>query len=88
MYYILCIPRLEKSISKEQILQCFWKFQLGKIEKINIVTNKSENKTAFIYMKEWFNSQNVDKIIKRFDNNQDIKVVYNSPFYWKIVVAK
>lgn len=87
MYYKLCIPRIENTISKEQVFRCFQKFKLGKIEKINII-NKNDNSTAFIYIKEWFVGEKVDKIIKRFDENKDIKVVYDSQFYWKVVVAK
>ncbi len=93
MYKKLCIPRIDVSHTKEQIANLFQEFELGTIEKINIVPNAldygSGNKTkkAFIFIKDWTYSDKVNRILKRFENGQDIKLVYESPFYWKVVLA-
>ena len=106
MYHKLCIPRVDSYHNKEHINALFRKFDLGTIDKINIVMNAKNGyntKTAFIYMKEWYTTDKVNKIFKRFENGQDVKLVYKNPFeydpcenvesiynshfYWKLVVA-
>lgn len=91
MYKTLCIPLIEYKQNKETILSIFQKLGLAKIEKINIISKKNLQgkitKRAFIHIEEWNENERAKKALERFEKGQDIKIIYDAPFYWKVLVA-
>ena len=94
----LCIPRVLSSITQEQIRNVFHKINIGIINRIDIIPNKitvnnnnnnNNNKynRVFIHLKKWNNSDNARIAQERFSKGQDIKVIYDDPWYWKISIA-
>ena len=84
----LCIPRLSMDIKEQFIRQTFNKLNLGKIGKIDLIVKRNDNgtnfKRAFIHYISWNNNENALYVKSRLDNDKDIKVVYDEPWYWKV----
>lgn len=77
---------MESKTSKEFILQTMNNLQIGKIEKITEIPlrNDPKHKRVIINIK-WTPSENTTNIVSRLENDQTIKVVYEWPWFWKIV---
>ena len=85
----LCIPRVHLKITENQIKQVFNQINIGIIDHIDIVTKKDEKyKRVFIHMKKWFTTENAKIAQERLKNNEDIKIIYEEPWFWKISVYK
>lgn len=86
----ICIPRIETTIQKDFIISTINKLRIGMIEKITEIPLRNDINHKRIIMKiRWNNTENSLIIQNRLQNNQTIKLVYdNTPWYWKIVVAK
>lgn len=88
----LCIPRLSLDTKEQFIRQTFNKLNLGQIGKIDLIVKRNENgssyKRAFIHYTNLNNNENVLYIKSRLANDQDIKVVYDNPWYWKVSLNK
>lgn len=86
--FSLCIPRVVHTISEEQIRQIFDELHLGAIHKIDIRKGDKEFNRAFIHFRKWFSSDNATVAKQRFENGQDIKVMYDGPWFWKVMPFK
>jgi len=84
----LCIPRILSNITKEYIHDIFNKLNIGTIHRIDIVRNKNLSNKAFIHFSKWNNGENADIIKERLLLDKDIKIVYNNPWFWKIVAFR
>ncbi len=87
----LCIPRVDKSISKIEIKKVLDELCLGHIERIDLVNNKTqkdESKKAFVHFKNWFWTNRTEKIYNNLITKNCIKVIYNAPLFWKISLSK
>jgi hypothetical protein len=85
----LCIPRVQSKITENQIKNIFNQVNIGIIDHIDIITKKDEKyKRVFIHMKKWFATENAKIAQERLQNNQDIKIIYEEPWFWKISVYK
>ena len=83
--YNLCIPRIFGDINESQIRTTFEQLNFGKIDKVVIVRKKNENfNIAFVYYRKWYDNENAQRAISRLENNQDIKIVYDTPWFWKV----
>jgi len=87
---VLCIPRIESHISKEYIRTIFSKLKIGEIQKITEVPlrNDSDYKRIFIKLVWQPNTPTAEYIHTRLVKGEDIKLVYNEPWYWKVVSCK
>lgn len=87
---ILCIPRMETSIAMEFIRKSFEKAKLGSIKRIVEIPHKNntEFKRVIIYMNINNYTPNSQMMESRFKQKKDIKLIYQDPWYWKIVEAK
>jgi hypothetical protein len=88
---VLCIPRMDKNIPKEYIIDKLRKLNFGYIEKIIEIPlkNGTDNKRVLIKIK-WNSFPNTINYKKRLNNGESIKLVYdmiNAPWFWKIVVS-
>ena len=87
-YPSLCIPRVTTDINEKTIKTIIDKLELGIINKIQIVrkTKNPKDKTSIIYIhfKKWNTYGNGLVARERLLNKKDIKIIYDSPWYWKI----
>ena len=81
---ILCIPRMETSVTKESITKTFKNMNIGAIESIYESHSQTspQYKRVLIYVKWNLSSTNTKTIYSRLENNQNIKIVHNMPWYW------
>jgi hypothetical protein len=83
--YNLCIPRVFNTIDESQIHSTFEKLNFGQIDKVVIVRKKNEKfNIAFVYYKKWYDNDNAKRAISRLENDKDIKIVYDTPWFWKV----
>ena len=82
----LCIPRVHNNISESHIHSIFTKLKLGIIDRIDMVYKKEDKfKIVFVHFKKWFQEGNNATIAReRLLNGQEIKVIYEGPWFWKI----
>jgi hypothetical protein len=84
----LCIPRVFSNIGERRIYQIFDDLRLGDISRIDIVraNNAKGDKCnrVFIHFSRWYNNRNADTARERLLNGNDIKVIYDDPWYWKV----
>jgi hypothetical protein len=86
----ICIPRIESNISNEYIFKIFSKLRIGVIEKITDVPLRSDSdyKRVFIKIKWDRQTPNGGFIYNRLNSGETVKVVYETPWYWKIMASK
>jgi len=91
---VLCIPRVFSNITEKQIRTIFQSLNLGRIEKIDVVRKKTEivrkntiqgdnYNRVFIHL-IWNNTEEAAKCRERLTNGNDIKVIYDQPWFWKV----
>ena len=89
---VLCIPRANSSVTEQQVRKTFNDLNLGKLDKIHVrdaLSSKGEQiKRIFIHYNEWNESENAQIAKERLSNDKDIKVIYDGPWYWKVVSYK
>jgi len=88
----LCIPRVYTNIDENRIRRIFNDLNLGVIDRIDIVrktTDKGEQcNRVFIHFDRWYCGRNADAARERLINGQDIKVIYDDPWFWKVSAYK
>jgi hypothetical protein len=82
----ICIPRVDKTIPKIKIFEFFKKLKIGYIIKIieNPLKNEPTGKRVLIRL-DWNNSEKSINIQTRLKENKPVQLVYQFPFYWKLV---
>jgi hypothetical protein len=80
----ICIPRVDTTISKQDIFEKIRALHVGFIEKIIEIPSKNDenSKRVIVKFKTWVENDVSNKILGRFAENKDIKIVYNDPWYW------
>lgn len=88
----LCIPRVYPNIDERSIYRIFDDLKLGDIDRIDIVRgNNSKGEKCnrvFIHFTRWYNSRNADTARERLLNGNDIKVIYDEPWFWKVAAYR
>lgn len=90
-YPSLYLHRVDENASMS-IRHAIQKLKLGDVRNVKVVTRnkKYENGkcstycSAFVHFKKWNNEEIRQKLIA----GQDIKIVHNAPWFWKVVAAK
>jgi hypothetical protein len=92
-YPSICIPRVFKEITKNDIYETFSRI-LGHnvIERIDLVSkNKDEENgynRVFVHVFAWPEEGNVANIRERLINNQPVNIVYKEPWFWKCSASR
>jgi len=84
----ICIPRMENSIPRETIFRIFKKLNIGRIERI--IENKlktDENYKRVILKIDWNNTETAETIKTRLINKETVNIVYELPWFWKLVLS-
>jgi len=84
----ICIPRIESSIPKDYIYRVINNLQVGSIEKITEIPLRNDPTHKRIIIKiQWNKSIKSVNIQRILSNTGAIKLVYDMPWYWKIVAT-
>jgi len=86
-YPSLCIPRVFKKITKEYIEKVFTNLNIGTIEKIDIIHGNENYNLVFIHL-FWNQTNTANNARDRLLSTKDIKVYYDEPWFWKVIVNK
>jgi len=78
----LCIPRLFHSITRQQVVRVMSEMQLGEIDYIDLHLGRDYQK-AFIFFKAWFTTPFATAIKQRFLDGEELKIIYDDPWFWK-----
>tara|TARA_Y100000992_G_scaffold124944_1_gene81937 strand:+ start:662 stop:979 length:318 start_codon:yes stop_codon:yes gene_type:complete len=84
----LCIPRIHNSINKDYIYKVFCKLKIGyilKVKELFIKKEKGDYKRIIIHLKWNTNTENGKRMKQQLEEGKTIKVVYQEPWYWKIL---
>ena len=88
----LCIPRVFSNIDERRIYRIFDDLGLGDIDRISIVRGNNAKgekfNRVFIHFTRWYNSRNADTARERLLNGNDIKVIYDDPWFWKVAAYR
>lgn len=91
----LCIPKADKSVCEKDIRELFKKLNFGSIDRVDFVSwKKSVNQPAnnnrfvrvFVHFKSWNDS--ASEIRTQLLNGSVYNIVYNFPWYWKIMISR
>ena len=86
----ICIPRVFDDIHISFIANIFQhELNLGRIKKIDVVKNNDNNfKKVFIHFDEWYNTEKTNNIKQKLLDGKNIKIVYDTPWFWKCSLNK
>jgi hypothetical protein len=83
----LCIPRVFANISKERVDAVFRKLDIGKVERIDMIERTDDKgqtwKRVFVHL-QWNDSELSRSARERLLCGNDVKVVYEDPWFWKV----
>ena len=89
----ICIPRVSINVNKLQIKDVFEElFGEGCIERIDMVqkvTKRNDRSLlVFVHFKIWNNSQRSQEVRQRLLDGNQIKIVYDDPWFWKCSASR
>lgn len=85
---ILCIPRMKKEEKKGDILLKLKLLKMGHIIKLIETPHKNDNNFKRVIIIMQFNNEK-GKIIENYlKEGNSLKIVYDDPWYWKLVEYK
>lgn len=85
----ICIPKLDETITKKFMFKIFENHNIGSIKKIHLVQLKNKNnKLGFIYFNNLNSNKNGELVKQCLENEEDFKIMYNFPWFWKCYKAK
>ena len=84
----ICIPLIDSSISKDYIYQTICSLKIGNIEKITEIPLRNDPTHKRIIIKiNWNRNLKAINLQKTLATTGSIKVVYDMPWYWKVVTT-
>ena len=90
----LCIPRVFANIDEHRIRRIFDDLDIGVISRVDIVRGKpcsnvkDQHNRVFIHFHRWYNTMSAESARERLLNGQDLKVIYDDPWFWKVSAYK
>ena len=90
----LCIPRVFANIDEHRIRRIFEDLDIGVISRVDIVRGKpcsnvkDQHNRVFIHFSRWYNTMSAESARERLLNGQDLKVIYDDPWFWKVSAYK
>ena len=89
----ICIPRVFKSVTRQELYGVFERLDLGTIDRIDMVAKvnvhgESSNK-VFIHFKKWnLKSPVAQAAREKLLQGEEIKIVYSDPWFWKCTASR
>lgn len=87
---IICIPRIENHIKKEYIKNKLQGLNLGQILKITETPLRSDAdyKRVFISLNWDPRDDRSQYVYDRLKTGENVKLLYDPPWYWKMVASR
>ena len=83
------IHRMYAKISLKKICDTFQSLDLGLVHSVEFhhyVSNHGEElKSAFVYFSEMCNTKQADNFVRKIEEGEQVRIVYNDPKYWLCV---
>lgn len=81
----MCIPRMETNYTSDFIKNVIYKKNIGNISKIIEIPYKNDPSLKRVILYIYLKQNETTKLIQeRFSKNQDIKIIYDDLWFWKI----
>lgn len=92
-YPSICIPRVFSNITWKQVKDVFEELKLGRIDRVDMIKKENEKgekfQRVFVHFKFWNNrNDNAKKVRSKLLNGDEVKIVYDDPWFWKISKSK
>ena len=88
----ICIPRVFPNITKARVEAIFRNLGFGELEQVDMVkkTNAKGEKyqRVFVHFKQWNDDEQTRQARQMILNDQQVKVVYDDPWFWKLSASK
>jgi len=88
----ICIPRSHNNIMRETVKDNFEKiFGIDSVERIDIITQYNSNAKyckIFVHFRYWSNDPEIQAIRQRLLSGNNIKIVYDAPWFWKCSASR
>ena len=90
MNITLCIPRIENTTELNYVKSIFTRMDIGDIKDMFQIPLRAEVKfkRVMIQMNIDEKKEKGEFIMKRINSGKDVKIVYNSPCYWKVYLRR
>jgi hypothetical protein len=87
---IICIPRIENHITKEYIKNKLKTLNLGEILKITETPLRSDlcYKRVFVSVRWNPKDERSNFVYNRLKTGDNVKLLYDPPWYWKLVASR
>ena len=81
---IMFISRVDGNITRSKIFETFSNMKIGFIDRIieKPFCDGTNGKFVIIKFRTWVDTPLSRRILQRFDEGKDIKIVYDDPWYW------
>ena len=83
----ICIPRVFPNITRRRILAIFNNLGLGDVCRIDMVhrvgQDGSEFYRVFVHL-AWFGSETAVNTRRALAANEEVKIIYDEPWFWKL----
>ncbi len=91
--YSICIPRVFKNISEKRIRAIMYSLKFGFVERVDMVSKKNQKgeefSRVFVHFSSWNErSDPAMQVRAKLDDGLQVKIVYDSPWYWMISKSK
>lgn len=89
----ICIPRVFANIRKERVFAIFRELRVGFVENIEMVERTDKDgkpyNMVFVHFRHWFvKDEAADAMRERLLADEQVKIVYDEPWFWKIHAYK
>tara|TARA_Y100000389_G_C17428726_1_gene501191 strand:- start:679 stop:1089 length:411 start_codon:yes stop_codon:yes gene_type:complete len=88
----ICIPRTLNNVTRQEVKNVFEQLiGAGSIDRVDIVKNREQESQfcrIFIHFRYWPNSETATSIRNRLNEDEELKIVYNEPWFWKCVKSR
>ena len=84
----ICIPRIDRFVTKTKIQTIIEKYKLGSIKRVDI-TGYGSRRRAFIHFNFWnVNESRTKNIYDTLNDNGHVNIIHSFPWYWRCVKSK
>lgn len=91
-YPSLCIPRIANNIDETLIRNTFDTLRFGSISRVDIITPRSDKtnqfKRVYIHFSRWFLNEEANNARSKLILGEELNIVYDFPWYWKVSAFK
>jgi hypothetical protein len=84
--FSLCIPRVDEQTTEQDIMACFTRLSLGRINSVKVVRS-FHGKKAFVNFARWYSTPNALLAKERLNSNKNLNVVYRRPWFWRVKMS-